>query len=183
MPAPAWRIEAEFNSEAQRFDPNFALADADGTQVADADGTAIGGFVRLAIAREDVTGAKSFDALVQSEFIELNYADLTTAIANGASLSAAVTLQRRPILAILVPSDWDDATLSFQVSQDGLTYYELVDEAGEYVSLTVDAGRMLRVSNPDQWSGFNYMKLRSGSSASPVTQSGAKTLTLTVRDA
>ena len=183
MPAPQWRVNAQFASETQRFNASLSLADADGTLVGDADDTPIGGMVRVIVEREQITGAKPFDALVKLEAIELNYDDLTTTIANGASVSAVVTLQRRPILTILVPSDWDDAALTFQVSQDGQTYYELLDEDGAYVSLTVAAGRFIRVDNPDQWSGFQYMKVRSGTFAVPVVQTPAKTLTLTVRDA
>lgn len=183
MPAPQWRVNAQFASETQRFNVSLSLADADGTLVGDADDTPIGGMVRVIVEREQITGAKPFDALVKLEAIELNYDDLTTTIANGASVSAVVTLQRRPILTILVPSDWDDAALTFQVSQDGQTYYELLDEDGAYVSLTVAAGRFIRVDNPDQWSGFQYMKVRSGTFAVPVVQTPAKTLTLTVRDA
>lgn len=183
MPAPRWRVNAEFASETQRFNANLSLTDADGTPVGDTDDTPIGGMVRVIVEREQITGAKPFDALVEAELMELNYDDLTTTIPDGASLSAVVTLQRRPILTILVPSDWDDAALTFQVSQDGQTYYELVDEDGAYVSLTVAAGRFIRVDNPDQWSGFQHMKVRSGTYAVPVVQTPAKTLTLTVRDA
>lgn len=183
MSTVQWRVNTSFASETQRFNSGLSLADSDGTLVGDSDDTPIGGLVTVPVEREQITGAKPFDALVTLEAIEVNYDDLTTTIANSASLSAVVTLQRRPILTILVPSDWDDAALTFQVSQDGQTYYELVDEDGAYVSLTVAAGRFMRVDNPDQWAGFNYMKVRSGTYSVPVVQTPAKTLTLTVRDA
>jgi hypothetical protein len=178
----AWRAQTDFVTDSRRIKPETVLADADGAEIVDTDGRAIGGIILVPVKRTEVTGPKSFDTLSLAELIEMNYDDLTTVIADGASISSVVTLRRRPILTILVPSGWDDAVLTFQVSQDGVTYYELVDEAGEYVSLTVDAGRMLRVTNLDQWAGFQYLKVRSGTSSVPVAQTGTATITLTVRD-
>lgn len=178
-----WRVADEFDTSNTRYNPNYILADYDGTEVANAGGETVGGVAKMFIARDDVRGAKTFDVLAAQELVEVNYADLSTTIANGAALSSAVTLSRRPILSILVPSGWDDAVLTFQVSIDGITFYELLDEDGGAVSLTVAAGTVARITNLDQWAGFNYLKIRSGTSGTPVNQSGAVTIYLTVRDA
>lgn len=178
-----WRAVGTFNTANVRYDPDFVLADADGTLVVDDDETGIGGIVKIIIARTDVTGPKSFDTLALKELVDVNYADLSTTIANGASLSSPITLDRRPILSVLIPAGWDDADMTFQVSMDGITYYELVDEDGAAVTLAVAASKMVRLTNLDQWAGYNYLKMRSGTSGTPVTQSGAVTIYLTVRDA
>lgn len=178
-----WRATSSFETDTRRIRPDFVLADVDGSVVTDPGGDTVGGLVRVVLEREEVTGPKPFDTLVLRELIDVNYYDLTTTIALGGSLSAAVTLQRRPILAIIVPAGWDDADLTFQVSQDGITYYELVTEAGAAVQLDVVAGKMHRTTNLDQWAGYQYMKVRSGTFGTPVTQSAARTITLTVRDA
>lgn len=178
-----WRSAGQFNTSNVRYNPDFALADSDGTLVVDDDETPVGGLVNITVSRDDVTGPKSFDALALRELVEVNYADLSTIIADGAFLSSPVTLNRRPILSVLVPSGWDDADMTFQVSMDGLTYYELIDEDGSAVFLDVVASRMVRLTNLDQWAGYKYMKIRSGTSGTPVNQSGAVTIYLTVRDA
>ncbi len=178
-----WRATSSFETDARRIRPDFVLTDTDGSVVTDTAGDTVGGLVRLVLEREEVTGPKPFDTLVLRELIDVNYYDLTTTIALSGSLSAAVTLQRRPILAIIVPTGWDDADLTFQVSQDGITYYELVTEAGAAVQLDVVAGKMHRTTSLDQWAGYQYMKVRSGTFGTPVTQSAARTITLTVRDA
>ena len=183
MPEATWRVEAKFDSETRRYNPYFVLVDYDGTEVADVDDTPIGGFVRIPIERSEVTGPKSFDSLSLAELVDVNYANLTVTIANGESLSSSVTLDRRPILAILTPSGWDDAVMTFQVSLDGQTYYELVEEDGSAASLAVEAGTMLRTDNLDQWAGYSHMKVRSGTSGSAVAQTGAKVVTIVVRDA
>jgi hypothetical protein len=178
-----WRAVETFDTANRRIKPTFVLADADGTLAVDADGDTVGGLVKLVISRDEVLGPKPFDALALLEFVEVNYADLSTTIANGASLSSAVPLSRRPVLWFTIPNGWDDAVLTFQVSTDGITFYELLTEAGAAVSLTVSAGTATRTTNLDQWAGFNYLKIRSGTSGTPVNQSGAVTILLTVRDA
>lgn len=178
-----WRAVGTFDTSNTRYNPNAILSDADGTAVSDADATGIGGTVKITIARDDVSGPKSFDALASQELVEVNYALLTTIIADGASLSSAVTLNNRPLLSITVPSGWDDANMTFQVSFDGITYYELVDEDGAAVTLIAAASKIVRTTNLDQWAGYEYLKIRSGTFDTPVTQSGAVTLSLKVRDA
>jgi len=183
MAETEWRAVGTFDTSNVRYNPNAILVDADGTSVADTDATDVGGTVKIIIARAEVSGPKTFDTLALKELVDVNYADLSTTIANGASLSSPITLDRRPILSVLIPAGWDDADMTFQVSMDGITYYELVDEDGAAVTLDVAASKMVRLTNLDQWAGYNYMKLRSGTADTAVNQTGAVTIFLTVRDA
>lgn len=180
---PVWRVEAAFDTATRRFDPAAEITDPDGYTLTDPDGATVGGFTDLPIEREDVDGAKSFDALVLIGAIDVNHYTLTTTITSGGSLSAAVPLDSRPILAIVIPSGWTDADLTFQVSLDGATYYELIGEDGNAVTLEARAGQVTRLSDPGQWEGWDYIKVRSGTSGSPVAQAADRTVTLRVKDA
>ena len=104
---------------------------------------------------------------------------LTATIENGGSLSGAVDLGGRKLVAIVMPSGWDAASLTFQASPDGVTYYNVYDSATER-SLTVDSSRFLHVDMED-WLGVRFLKLRSGTAATPVDQTAARTFTLIVQ--
>ncbi|MFX8992063.1 hypothetical protein ABTN16_19290, partial [Acinetobacter baumannii] len=67
-----------------------------------------------------------------------------------------------------------------QVSPDDATWYEHYNGAGTETTLTVAAGQYIAL-DPVLWRGVNLIKVRSGTSASPVNQSAAATLTLVAR--
>jgi hypothetical protein len=98
-------------------------------------------------------------------------------IANGASLSSAIDLGNTRLSYIVMPSAWTAANLTFQVSEDGVTYADLYNDSGTEYTVTAAASRTLRVTLPD-WLAIRYLKVRSGTSASPVTQGAARTLQL-----
>jgi hypothetical protein len=103
----------------------------------------------------------------------------TVTIANGASLSGAVDIGGRKLVAIDMPSAWTAAALTFQASADGVTYDDMYDGATER-SLTVAASRYMMLNIGD-WVGARYLKIRSGTSGTPVNQGGARTITLMVQ--
>lgn len=180
---PAWRVEAAFDSGTRRFDPEAELVDPDGFTLADPDGVPVIGIAGMPIKPADVDGAKSFDTLVTTGAIDVNYYTLTTTIASGSSLSAVIEANSRPLLAFVIPSGWTDADLTFQVSLDGLTYAELIGEDGNAITLEARAGQVTRLADPSQWEGWPYLKVRSGTSGSPVTQAATRTITVRVKDA
>jgi hypothetical protein len=104
---------------------------------------------------------------------------LTATIANGESLSGAVDLGGRKLVAIDMPAAWTAASLTFQASPDGVTYDDLYD-GGTERALTVAASRYL-AQNIGDWVGVRWLKIRSGTSGTPVNQGGARTLTLVVQ--
>lgn len=97
-------------------------------------------------------------------------------IANGGSLSGAVDMGRSTLSAIIFPAAWTAASLTFQFSADNSTYVDLLDGTTER-TLTVTAGKGTVVSISD-WPSARYLKLRSGTSATPVNQGAARTFTL-----
>ncbi len=183
MPDILWRVAAPFESANRHFTGTEELVDADGAVLVDADGTTLLAFAGDEVQPEDIEGAKSFDTLVLGGQIDLNYTDLTALIASGSSLSAAIPLDRRPVLRLLIPSGWTTASVTLQGSLDGTNYYDLLAEDGNAITLSASAGKFIQISNPDDWAGYKYLKVRSGTSGSPVTQAADRTITLTVRDA
>jgi hypothetical protein len=98
-----------------------------------------------------------------------NYATFGATIANGAALSAAVDLRGFEPLAIQMPAAWTAAGLSFEVSDDGVNFADLYNTSGEY-TLTVAVDRAVALSNPNELSGFQFIKVRSGTTGTPVNQ-------------
>jgi hypothetical protein len=98
-------------------------------------------------------------------------------IANGASLSSAVDLVNNRLSYISMPSSWTAANLTFQVSEDGLTWNNLYDDVGSEVTVAAAASRVLRVDLA-KWLAVRYLKIRSGTSGTPVAQGGDRTLRL-----
>jgi hypothetical protein len=98
-------------------------------------------------------------------------------IANGASLSDALNLAGHTLVGIIMPSSWTSANLTFQASHDGTTYSNLFDDAGNEQTVTAAASEYLFLS-PLEWVGIAFLKVRSGTSGSPVNQGGARTITL-----
>ncbi len=115
-----------------------------------------------------ITGTLTIDtALTATDFT----------IANAASLSAAVDLSGAGVLRILMPASWTAANVTFQVSQDNSTFYDLYDRSGNEVVVTAAASRAI-IMVPSDFAGFRYLKIRSGTSGTPVAQGGSRTVTL-----
>jgi hypothetical protein len=113
--------------------------------------------------------------------LPINIDRIDVTIASGQSLSARVDLGAKVLVGIAMPTDWDAAALTFQVSQDGSeTWLEHTTSAGNAVSFTVDAGQYIAV-DPVLWRGVNAVRLRSGTAVTPVNQSANRTLTLITR--
>lgn len=104
---------------------------------------------------------------------------IPAAIAAAGTISAEVDLGAQVLAGIYVPSGWTAATISFQVSFDSVNWFEMFTYAGAAVSLAAAASIYLAV-DPTQWKGVRALKVRSGSSASPTTQTNAVTVQLVV---
>lgn len=110
----------------------------------------------------------------------------TATIADGAALSGAVDLRGTTLLGVMTPAAWTAAAITFDVSIDGTTYAPLYDSTGAEVtipsaSIATAAGRAFAL-DPVWGVAWNYLKVRSGTAAAPVNQSGAaRVLTLVTR--
>lgn len=103
----------------------------------------------------------------------------TVTIANGASLSGAVDLGGRKLVAIIMPDAWTAAGLTFQGSVDGTNFFNVYDGATER-ALTVSASYYSAFNIAD-WVGFRWIKVRSGTAGSAVNQAAERVLTLVVQ--
>lgn len=102
----------------------------------------------------------------------------SVAIGAGQSLSGEIDLGAAKLTAIFVPSGWTAANLTLQASPDGgVTWGNLYTDAGAEVTFVAAAGQMIAI-DPTRLRGINCLKLRSGTSGTPVNQVSAANLTL-----
>ena len=102
-------------------------------------------------------------------------------IAASASLSNEADLWPGTLVGIWMPAAWTAASMTFQaLSPDGSTWLELYTYAGAELTLTVAAGQFIAI-DPTQWKGISSVKVRSGTSASPVNQTAQAIVTLITR--
>lgn len=106
---------------------------------------------------------------------------LDVVIALNGNLSGAAELKGSALVGIVMPAAWDTANLTFQASYDGTTYNNVYDSSGNEVTVTAAASRFIQIS-PAAWSSVAYLKVRSGTSGTPVTQTAARTIKLVVRE-
>jgi hypothetical protein len=96
-------------------------------------------------------------------------------IAADGNLSGAANLGYCSPVRLEVPTIVS-ASLTFQLSEDGVTYRNLYDEFGTEVTVTASTGnRIIRLNPSEFWNTLN-IKIRSGTAASPVTQTSAVTI-------
>lgn len=98
----------------------------------------------------------------------------------GSALSAAVDLDGVALVGIQMPASWTAANLTFQVSADGVTYADLYNQSGSEVVVTAAANRYIAL-DPTLFQGIRRLKIRSGTSGTPVNQAASRTLLLVTR--
>lgn len=101
------------------------------------------------------------------------------AIPNGTSISSAFQLNGGHVEGIYV-AGWTAAGMSFEVSEDGSVFVPLVDALGVEMTLTVVANRAIAVPLA-ALRGWNWLRVRSGTSAVPVNQGADRLLTFITR--
>jgi hypothetical protein len=100
----------------------------------------------------------------------------TATIANGESLSGAVELQGFKFFSIVMPAAWTTANLTFQGSDDGVTFQDIYMNGAEVVE-TVIAGKTYAIDqNILALAAIPYLKIRSGTSASAVAQAAQRSI-------
>lgn len=99
-------------------------------------------------------------------------------IANGGSLSPAVDMGGMALVGIQMPAAWTAATITLQTSDDNSTFRNVHNTAGE-VDLTVSASIQLMLAGLEGLS--RYIKVRSGTTATPVNQGAERVIGLVCR--
>ena len=101
----------------------------------------------------------------------------TVVIASGASLSGVLSLVGKTLTDIIMPSAWTAANLTFQYSDsENGTFVDMYDDAGTEYLVVAGASRGISL-DPRAFVGKNFLKIRSGTSGTPVNQGAARTLT------
>ena len=104
----------------------------------------------------------------------------TVVIASGASLTSAINLGARKLVGIIMPSAWTAAALTFSGSNaDDGTFVDIYDGATER-SYAVTASKYLMLAISD-WVGVKHLKIRSGTTGTPVNQGAARSIILALQ--
>lgn len=121
-------------------------------------------------------GGKAYDAAAEAA---LNVIEVT--IANGESLSGEVELGGR-VVGIITPGAWTAADLTFQASDtSGGTFNDVYISTAD-TEYTVQAGASRHITIPaTDLAGMRFLKVRSGTSGTPVNQAAARTIKLVVQ--
>jgi hypothetical protein len=106
---------------------------------------------------------------------------ISVTIPNGAALSNAAKLNGATLLGIEMPAAWTAAGLTFQHSIDGTNFFDLYDAAGAGIAMTVVASHYVAPSFL-AWQGVIYLKVRSGTSGTPVNQGAERILKLVCKE-
>lgn len=105
---------------------------------------------------------------------------LTATISNGQAITASIYLRDQPLVAIQMPASWTTANLTFQGSNDGTTFFDVYNLDGDEYTVTAAAGRYI-VLSPFEFQWARYIKIRSGTTGTPVNQSADRTIVLVTR--
>jgi hypothetical protein len=110
---------------------------------------------------------------------------VTASIAKNSSLAAAgINIGVGKSVGIIMPAQWTAADLTIQVSDtQGGTYVELFDSTGTAVQIPVAAGNAYTLSNTasNLLAPWSYIKVRSGTALTPVTQTAARDILFVVK--
>lgn len=106
---------------------------------------------------------------------------LPITISSGSSLTSTINLAGLRLFSIVMPSSWTAANLTFQMSPDGgTTWVNMRDQNGNEIVAVADVSYGI-ILNPTQFSSVQYLRIRSGTAASPVAQSADRSLQLILR--
>lgn len=112
------------------------------------------------------------------------HAQPTVTIAAAASLSGGVNISPRgtesSLVEIVMPAVWTAANLTFQTSNDGVTYQDYYAADGTEVTVIAAAARNIGIAAVD-FAGAGWLKVRSGTALAPVVQGAARVITLITR--
>lgn len=105
----------------------------------------------------------------------------TITIASTGNLSPAVRLPNgHELAAIIMPATWTAAGITFRAGYTAAGTADVFGSDGNEVALVVIAAHYVPIA-PGLLHGANFIKIRSGTSATPVAQAAARTLTVITR--
>lgn len=91
----------------------------------------------------------------------------------GESLSPPIDVSAGDVVALMMPDQWTYAELSFQISADNVTHFDLYERDGDEVRIKVTGGGVLVIER-ELLLAASTLRLRSGSRTRPVTQAARR---------
>lgn len=105
-------------------------------------------------------------------------------IASGATLSSTLNLGGSVLIGLISAVTWTAADLTMQASVDNTNFFDVYDKYGaEMVIKTTaftTASRFIPLA-PADCIPYTFLRFRSGSAATPVTQAAGRTITAITR--
>jgi len=98
-------------------------------------------------------------------------------------LSEAADLKGNTLVGLYMPSAWTSANVSFLGSHDDTTYYSVYGTTGDEIVISgasTSAGRYFPL-DPADFSGINFLKVRSGGSTGETAQGASRSVVLALR--
>lgn len=97
----------------------------------------------------------------------------------GSSLSEEVDLRFTRLFGISMPNVWTTANITIQVRRNEDTVWrDLHHDDGQEYTITASGDRHINIRWPGSLFGIRYIRLRSGTSATPVAQAAETKLNL-----
>lgn len=126
----------------------------------------------------------SFPQTERDKFVwqkNIPFSTLPINIASGAALSDGVDLGYCVVCAIQMPAAWTTANLTFQGRcAPELAWMDVYTSTGVEVNVTAAASRFIIV-DPSDFAGLRFLRVRSGTTGTPVNQAAGRELRLMVR--
>jgi len=106
---------------------------------------------------------------------------LVATIAAAGSLSAALHIPNgHEVVALLMPAVWTAAGITFQASADKSAFGDVFAAGGTEYTLTVVATNYVVIPT-GSLHGARYIKVRSGTTGTPVAQAAERTITIVTK--
>ena len=116
-------------------------------------------------------------SFAQSPFLS----SITATIASGTAITGSIDLKDQPILAVRIPASWTTANLTFQGSQDGTNFFDVYNLYGDEFTAVVGGASRYVVMSPFDFQWARYIKIRSGTTGTPVNQGADRSLLIITR--
>jgi len=108
---------------------------------------------------------------------------LTATIASGASFSNTIDLSFHVLVGFVTPAAWTTAAIDIEVSIDGVNFFTNTYDSsgittGIYLTPVVSSGYSVDAL---ALIPYNFVRFRSGTTAVPVNQAAARTISVITR--
>lgn len=112
-----------------------------------------------------------------------NRTELVVTIPSGQSVSGSVLLNDTALLGLIMSAAWTAAALTIEVSADdvvysGLAYDDTGAQCNSIASPTAGSAHALNIAG---LLPYQYIRLRSGTTAAPVNQAAERSITVITR--